>query len=50
MDRDREVLTGSELLRWLAVAALIVAGIGLFFYFARSTRPVVPPSVEESVR
>ena len=50
MDHDREVLTGSELFRWLIVAALIVAGIGLFFYFARSTRPVVPPSVEESVR
>jgi hypothetical protein len=30
------------------VAVLIIAGIGLFFYFARSTEPVVPPSVEES--
>ncbi len=50
MDHDRVVLTGSELVRWLIVAALIVAGIGLFFYYARSTRPVVPPTVEESVR
>lgn len=50
MDRDRVVLTGAELARWLIVATLIAAGIGLFFYFARSTGPVVPPTVEETVR
>ena len=50
MDHDRVVLTGSELVRWIIVAMLIVAGIGLFFYYAKSTQPVVPPSVEESVR
>lgn len=50
MDHDREVLTGSELVRWLLVAALIIAGIGLFFYFAPATQPVVSPTVEESVR
>jgi hypothetical protein len=48
MDQDRVELTGSELIRWLLVAVLIIAGIGLFFYFAPSTKPVVPPSVEES--
>jgi hypothetical protein len=32
------------------MAALIIAGIGLFFYFAPSTEPVVPPTVQESVR
>jgi hypothetical protein len=47
MDRERAELSGSELIRWLVVAALIIAGIGLFFYFAPSTRPVVRPSVEE---
>lgn len=47
MDDDRAEVTGSELVRWLIVAALIVAGIGLFFYFAKSTQPVVPPTVEE---
>ena len=47
MDQDRVELRGSELVRWLVVAALIVAGIALFFYFAPATRPVVPPSVEE---
>jgi hypothetical protein len=50
MEHDRVELTGSELVRWLIVAALVVAGIGLFFYFAKSTEPVVPPTVEESTR
>lgn len=48
MDHDRVELSGSELIRWLVVAALIIAGIALFLYFAPSTEPVVPPSVEES--
>jgi hypothetical protein len=48
MDHDRTELTGSELARWLIVAALIIAGIGLFFYFAPPTEPVVPPTVQES--
>jgi hypothetical protein len=50
MDHDRVELTGSDLVRWLIVAALVVAGIGLFFYFAKSTEPVVPPTVEEAAR
>ncbi len=48
MDHDRVELSGSELIRWLVVAALVIAGIALFFYFAPSTEPVVRPSVEES--
>jgi hypothetical protein len=48
MDHDRVELSGSELIRWLVVAALIIAGIGLFFCYAPSTKPVVPPSVGES--
>jgi hypothetical protein len=50
MDDDRVELSGSELVRWLVVAAIIIAGIGLFFYFAPSTEPAVPPSVQESPR
>jgi hypothetical protein len=50
MNDDRVVLSGSELVRWLVVAAIIIAGIGLFFYFAPSTKPAVPPSVQESPR
>jgi uncharacterized BrkB/YihY/UPF0761 family membrane protein len=50
MDQDRESLTGSELVRWLIMALLIIVGIGLFFYFAPATEPVVPPTVQESGR
>ena len=50
MDDDRVVLTGSELVRWMVVAAVIIAGIVLFFYFAPSTEPAVPPSVQEAPR
>jgi hypothetical protein len=50
MDEDRITLSGSELIRWLVVAAIIIAGIGLFFYFAPSSKPAVPPSVQESPR
>jgi hypothetical protein len=48
MDHERVELSGSELIRWLVVAVLVIAGIGLFFYFAPTTEPVVRPSVEES--
>jgi hypothetical protein len=50
MDDDRVVLSRSELVRWMVVAAIIIAGIALFFYFAPSTKPAVPPSVQESPR
>ena len=50
MDDDRVALSGSELIRWLIVVAIVVAGIGLFFYFAPSTKPAVPPTVQESPR
>jgi len=50
MDDDRSVISGSELVRWLVVALLVIAGIALFFYFAPSTRTAVPPSVQESPR
>jgi hypothetical protein len=50
MENDQVSLAGSELFRWIVVAVLIIAGIGLFLYFAPSTQPAVPPSVEESPR
>jgi hypothetical protein len=50
MENDQVTLTGSELARWIVVAALVIAGIGLFLYFAPSTKPALPPSVEESPR
>jgi len=48
MEREQMTLTGSELVRWIIVAVIAAAGIGLFFYFAPSTEPAVPPSVQES--
>jgi hypothetical protein len=50
MDDDRVALSGSELIRWMVVVAIIIAGIGLFFYFAPSSKPAVPPTVQEPPR
>jgi hypothetical protein len=50
MDDDRIEMSGSELIRWLIVVAVVIAGIGLYFYFAPSTKPAVPPSVQETPR
>jgi multidrug efflux pump subunit AcrA (membrane-fusion protein) len=50
MDDDRTTLSGSELMRWVVVAVVVLAGIGLFFYFAPSSQPAVPPSVQETPR
>jgi hypothetical protein len=50
MDDDRVVLSGSELIRWVIVALIVLAGVGLFFYFAPSSKPAVPPTVQESPR
>ena len=47
MEDDRVALSGSELVRWMVVAFIVMAGIGLFFYFAPSSKPAVPPSVQE---
>ena len=49
MGKDRVELAGSELFRWALVAAIIIAGIVLFFYFAPKTEPVVSPTVQETV-
>jgi multidrug efflux pump subunit AcrA (membrane-fusion protein) len=50
MDEDRVVVSGSELIRWVIIALVVIAGIGLFFYFAPSTEPAVPPTVQETPR
>jgi hypothetical protein len=50
MENDQVTLAGSELVRWIVIAGLIIAGIGLFLYFAPSSRPAVPPSVDEAPR
>ena len=50
MDDDRTTVSGSELIRWVIVAVLVLVGVGLYFYFAPSSQPAVPPSVQESPR
>jgi hypothetical protein len=50
MDENRVTLSGSEVMRWLIVAALVIGGIVLFFYFGPSSKPAVPPSVQENTR
>jgi hypothetical protein len=50
MEEERVTLSGSELVRWLIVAVIVIAGIVLFFYFAPSSKPAVPPSVQEVPR
>jgi len=47
MDEDRVTLAGSDLARWIVIAVIIIAGVGLFLYFAPSAKPAVPPTVEE---
>lgn len=37
----------SDLGRWVAVAVLILAGVGLFLWVAPSTRPVIESAIEE---
>jgi hypothetical protein len=32
--------------RWLLIAALILLGIGLYFWFAPLSQPAAPPGVE----
>jgi hypothetical protein len=48
MDDEKVELSGSELVRWVIVAVVVLVGIGLFFYFAPSSKPAVPPSVQEA--
>ncbi|HEX5388037.1 MAG TPA: hypothetical protein VFW66_15150 [Gemmatimonadales bacterium] len=46
---EREELTLRGLARWLVVAAVIAAGIGLYFAVGRRVQPVVPvPALESS--
>jgi hypothetical protein len=34
--------------RWVLVAALILIGIGLYFWFAPRSEPPAPPAVQEA--
>jgi hypothetical protein len=47
MDEDRIDMTGRALMKWIVLVLLVVLGIGLYLYFAPSTGPAVPPTVQE---
>lgn len=48
MAEERVELTMRGLGRWLIVAAVILAGIGLYFALGRRTPPVVQTPIAES--
>jgi hypothetical protein len=45
----RSASRGPGMGRWIAVAALVLVGLALYFWFAPSSRPVAPPSGVEPV-
>ena len=45
-ERPAPISRGLDRGRWLLVAALILLGIALYFYFAPSSQPAAPPVVE----
>ncbi len=49
MSEERLQSTGRELVRWMVVAAFIIAGLALYFREARHTHPVVHPGGQETV-
>lgn len=48
MSDDRRLVRGSEVGRWVVITVLILLGIGLYFKFAPTTRPVAPPATPEA--
>ncbi len=48
MADDRPQIPLSDLSRWLVLAALVLAGIGCYFWFAPRTQPVVHPAGVEA--
>jgi hypothetical protein len=48
MTDEREVVTLRTLSRWLVLAALVLVGVGLYFFVGRDATPVVPAVMVES--
>lgn len=47
MSEERVEVAASELVRWLAVAVLILAGLGLYVWLAPDAPAIAAPSVRE---
>jgi hypothetical protein len=45
-DRSPPLSRGPDRGRWLMVAALILLGVALYFWFAPSSQPPAPPAAE----
>lgn len=48
MNEERAVVSKAEWARWLVVVALVVIGVALYFVYARDSRPVATPSIQEN--
>ena len=48
MSEERAVIRGPELARWLVVAIVIAAGIGLYFWYAPRTQPAATTTIHEA--
>jgi hypothetical protein len=48
MSEERAVIRGPELGRWLVVAIVIAAGIGLYFWYAPRVQPAATTTVHEA--
>ena len=45
-ERPAPISRGLDWPRWLVVAALVLLGIALYFWFAPSSQPAAPAAVE----
>ncbi len=50
MTEERDEVTLYGLLRWLLVAAFLLAGVALYFVYGRDSAPVVSSVMSESVQ
>ncbi|HEX3236213.1 MAG TPA: hypothetical protein VHR41_18625 [Gemmatimonadales bacterium] len=48
MNDERAGIRGPELVRWLVVAIILAAGIGLFFWYGPSSHPAATTTVHEA--
>ena len=48
MNDERAVIRGPELVRWLMVAMVLAAGIGLFFWYGPRTHPAATTTLQET--
>jgi hypothetical protein len=48
MSQERIVARGSELVRWMLVAVVLVVGLVLYFIYAPTSTPPAPPAAHEA--